>query len=240
MAKFFILGDSWGLGEWQIKNKTMECVPDTGIDYYLSKLGHSTTNVSAGSAGNFGQLRHAYWTLKEKADYDYIIWFHTEPFRDIVDIIIDDPTEGLIQYPNFKNITDYFEASAYVNECNYKYAQETIYKEFNIPFIVIGGVGRLENCIDNYSFARHKIYSWTEELLNIDYKLLRNLLLRQRWEEVFSTFKYDKQQILTEIEATSEYQNLLWKSPLFPDNGHVVRFEYKKLAHRLLKCYNIQ
>jgi hypothetical protein len=204
--KFFILGDSWGLGEWRIHNKIMELVPDTGIDYYLRKLGHTVTNVSAGSASNFGQLRNAYWTLRKNTDYDYIIWFHTEPIRDVLETVIDDAVvDGLIQYPEYKNITDYVEAMEYINNCNYNYAQNNIYNEFGIPFIVIGGIGRLDESIDSYEFAKYKIYSWPEELLHIDYHLPKNVLSLETWEKVFSTFKYDKQQVLTAIESALHY-----------------------------------
>jgi hypothetical protein len=105
--KFFILGDSWGVGEWTIDNNGIfKSIPNTGLDHWLREHAHSVTNISAGSAGNFGQLRHAYWTLDQHSDYDYIIWFHTECIRDIEEIVINDPSEAKIQYPEFniKNI----------------------------------------------------------------------------------------------------------------------------------------
>ena len=235
--KFFIIGDSYGCGEWEIKSKskTMTLVPDTGVDYYLKNLGHDTTNLSAGSACNFGQLRTAYWKLKENCNYDYIIWFHTEPVRDIVEHIIDDPTDGLKQYPNFKNIKDYSVALKYINECNYAFAQDRLYAEFNIPFIVIGGVGRLEDSIDNFTFAKYKIYSWIEELLNINYKLPKNLNGWQRSKEVIDYFDlFDKQSVLDEITQAENYQRLLNLSSLFPDSVHPCREEYETLAYRIL------
>jgi len=97
------------------------------------------------------------------------------------------------------------------------------------------GVGRVENSIDNFKFAKHKIYSWTQELLGIDYEIPRNQLIWHRWSEVFSTFQFDKQDLLEEFSAVDTYQKLLIQSPLFPDNAHVIRTEYEKLAHRILK-----
>ena len=234
--KFFILGDSYGVGEYYFKNRIARSIPDTGLDYYLTQLGHSCTNVSVGASCNFGQIRNAYWHLKENSEYDYIIWFHTEPVRDIVEHIIDDPVDGPKQYPKFKNIKDFNRALQYVNDCNYKFAQEKIYKEFNIPWVVIGGLGRLEDSINNYTFAHHKIYSWVEELLNLNFSLPRNLLVTwHRSFEVFDHFEYDKQQVLDELRNVEKYENLLKESPLFPDNSHVIRTEYKKLADRILK-----
>ena len=236
--KFFIIGDSWGQGEYPLTpNDDLSSIPNTGLDFYLTQLGHTVKNNSKGGACNFGQLRHAYWTLKDSVDcdYDYIVWFHTEPVRDIVEHVIDDPVDGPIQYPEFSSIKDINQAMQYINECNYRYAQDIIYQEFQIPFIVIGGVGRVEESIDRFEFARYKIYSWTEELLNLEYRLPRNQMRWHRWHEVFSTFSYDRAQTLEELDAVSNFQQLLKKSPLFPDDMHVIRTEYEKLAHRLLE-----
>ena len=66
--KFFILGDSWGVGEWDKSTGIFESVPNSGLDYYLTQAGHTVMNIAQGSAGNFGQLRHAYWTLDQYCD----------------------------------------------------------------------------------------------------------------------------------------------------------------------------
>ena len=233
--KFFILGDSFGLGEWEVNSGIMELVPNTGLDFYLKQLGHSTTNASAGSASNFGQLRNAYWRLKEDSDYDYIVWFHTEPIRDIVETVIDDPNEALNQYPDFKSIKNYLTALEYINKCNYNFAQQRIYAEFQIPFIVIGGQGRIDESINNFTFAHYKIYSWTQELLKMNRNPPMNALAWQRSLEVFDHFDYNRQEVIDEIKSAEEYRNLLKLSPLFPDDTHVIRSEYEKLAHRIIK-----
>jgi hypothetical protein len=234
--KFFILGDSWGLGEYRLADGRLELVPDTGLEFYLTQLGHTVTNISAGSASNFGQLRDAYWRLRDHADYDVIIWFHTEPIRDIVETVIHDPVDGPIQYPDFGSIKNYADALTYINQRNYAYAQDTIYSEFKIPFVVIGGVGRLEQSIDQYDFAKYTIHSWMQELLNLDYPLPRNQLIWNRWSEVFDTFNYsDRQHVLEELESAEHFQQLLKQSLLFPDDMHVVGPEYEKLAVRLLE-----
>ena len=237
--KFLIIGDSYGLGEWYLPNPTDQStqvlVPDTGLDYYLRRLGHSVTNWSVGGDCNFGQLRHAYWTLKENSDFDYIIWFHTDPVRDAVEHVLHDPIDGPIQFPEFSKITDFELAMQYINKRNYLYAENTIYEEFNIPFIVIAGVGRLEECIDQFDFAHYKIYCWAQELLNLDSPLPRHLLRWWRSQDLFENFKYDKQQVIDLIDADIRYMRLLRESDLFPDNAHVCRQEYKKLADRILK-----
>lgn len=214
--KFFIIGDSWGKGEWgRVNGSELSAVPDTGLDFYLGQLGHTITNVSAGGACNFGQLRNAYWTLRDSRDYDFIVWFHTEPVRDVVEHVLHDTIDGPKQYSEFAKIKDFNLAMQYINERNYQYAQEVIYQEFQIPFIVIGGVGRLEDSIDDYEFAKYKIHSWPEEILDLTYRLPRNCLIWNRWPEMFDNFSYDKSQLLNEFEATDNYQTLMKKVHCF-------------------------
>ena len=97
------------------------------------------------------------------------------------------------------------------------------------------GVGRLEDSIDNFTFAKYKIYSWIEELLNINYKLPKNLNGWQRSKEVIDYFDlFDKQSVLDEITQAENYQRLLNLSSLFPDSVHPCREEYETLAYRIL------
>jgi hypothetical protein len=240
--KFFILGDSWGVGEWKKIGNTLpfgiKSVPNTGLDYYLKINGHNVKNISAGSAGNFGQLRHAYWTLKENHDYDYIIWFHTETYRDIQEIIINDPAEASIYFPNFTFELDLIKSLRYVNRQNYKYAQH-IFDEFNIPFIVIGGHGPVDLVISEFSFAMHTI-SWLKELLNLSFDPPSTNLVG--WPNVIKIANYyninEKDFIIAnfeELEKSEIALNLAENSINFPDNGHPSRQCFEQLANRIIE-----
>lgn len=232
--KFLIIGDSWGIGEYKIKNCIMEAVPDTGLEYYLTQLNHTVTNLSAGSACNFGQLRNARTHLDDVCnDYDYIIWFHTEPVRDVPDTIIDDEIDSPNQFPEFSSIKDFDQAMEYISYQNYKFAQ-SIFDQHYVPFVVIGGIGRLSKSIDDFSFAQIKIYSWAQELLGCDFELPVNFFNRVRLKETFEKFEFDRQAVLQHLESTNRYQRECARSKLFPDGVHVHRDEYKKLANRLL------
>jgi hypothetical protein len=235
--KFFILGDSWGVGEWIKKNGVFESVPNTGLDYYLSQLGHTVTNISAGSAGNFGQLRHAYWTLKEKSDYDYIIWFHTESMRDIEEILIKDPAEGQRYFPDF-DISNFESGLDYIDFENYKYAQ-TIADEYNIPFIVIGGQYQVNPVIDQFSFAQHVIPSWLAELLELKFTPPKKYLLPwDKIKRILDHYNVDEKKFIVEnidqLDRGKEILKLFYKSPLFPDNGHPSSECFRQLAQRIL------
>lgn len=231
--RFFILGDSWGCGEWEWDSEVVQLVPDTGVEYYLTEQGHSVTNISAGSASNFGQLRHANYTLMEDSNYDYILWFHTEPVRDILETIINDPQEGKIQYPDF-DISDYFLALKYIHKQNYVYAQK-MYDKYKIPFVLIGCNSSVHNIIDNYTFSRYNIHSWANELLKLpEHEIPENWRL-ERLELVLDYYKgqINKEQLLSEISKMEKLDDVMLQ--VFPDGMHPSRTDYKNLTMRLLK-----
>lgn len=234
--KFFILGDSWGVGEWTKVSGNFEIVLNTGLDYHLTQLGHTVTNISAGSAGNFGQLRHTYWTLKEKADYDYIIWFHTESMRDIEEILIKDPEEGLKYFPNF-DIKNFESALDYLDFENYKYAQ-TITDEYNIPFIVIGGQCPVNSVINQFSFAQHTIQSWLAELLDLNFDPPKNTFFSwNKIKRILDHYGIDEKEFIInnieQLDCAKVIQDLVVDSTNFPDNAHPSDKCFKQLAQRI-------
>jgi hypothetical protein len=235
--KFFILGDSWGVGEWTKKSGVFESIPNTGLDYHLSQLGHTVTNISAGSAGNFGQLRHAYWTLREKSDYDYIIWFHTESMRDIEEILIKDPEEGIRYFSKF-DISNFESGLDYLDFENYKYAQ-TITDEYNIPFIVIGAQCPVNPVINQFSFAQHTIHSWLAELLELEFIPPKNTFFSwDKIKRILNHYNIDEKKFIIDnidhLDRATAIQKLAVKSPLFPDNGHPSSECFRQLAQRIL------
>lgn len=240
---FFILGDSWGVGEWRQDNGILFANPNTGLDFYLTQLGHTVKNVSAGSASNFGQLRHAYWTLKETGyNYDYIIWFHTEPIRDIEQIIIQDPHDGNIYYPDF-DISNFNNALRYVNKQNYQYAQ-TMFDEFKIPFILIGGQTPIDPQIDQYTFAKYKIDNWLAELAGINFQIpystVGSLNKIKRILDYYNiSFKKFVLNNFDEVNKITLIEDILKTHKNFPDGGHPSRHCFLELANyivELIQC----
>jgi hypothetical protein len=236
--KFFILGDSWGVGEWTKKSRRFEPIPNTGLDYHFTELGHTVTNISAGSASNFGQLRHAYWTLKENSDYDYIIWFHTESMRDIEEILINDPDEGQRYFPDF-DISNFESGMDYLDFQNYKYAQ-TIADEYNIPFIVIGGQGPVNPLINQFSFAQHVIHSWLAELLELNFIPPKNTFFS--WDKIariLDHYGVDEKEFIVnnigQLDKAKIIEDLASASPLFPDNAHPSSECFRQLAQRIIE-----
>lgn len=235
--KYIIIGDSWGMGEFVSKGLWIEPVPDTGIEHYLREAGHNVDNYAVGSAGNFGQLRNLYWKLKDNCNYDFVVWFHTEPLRDIQQIIIDEPSEGQLYFPDF-NINSWKDSLHYITQVNYDYAQK-IYKEFNIPFIVIGGQSPVDPIINNYKFAYIRIDNWLAQLLNIDFKVFPSTIGSwHKIEKILKHYGVDLKKFIVEntdeLETIIRIENLAKDSELFPDNAHPGRECFKKLAQKLL------
>lgn len=242
--KFFILGDSWGVGEWnrEYPNGMFIPISETGIDYHFKKLGHQVTNISAGSAGNFGQLRHAYWTLKTHSDYDYIIWFHTESMRDIEQVIIQDPEEGKIQFPDFKMYYDIDKSINYLNECNYSYAQ-MLFDEFQIPFIIVEGQSPSTVKLNKkYSFFI-EVIPWLKELLDIKFEIpCCTFFGWEKIQQILQHYNFDEKKFLIDnarwLDNSQEIISLAKKSNRFPDNAHPDRKCHYQLAIRLLRLIN--
>ena len=236
--KFFILGDSWGVGEWTKKSGRFESIPNTGLDYHFTQLGHTVTNISAGSAGNFGQLRHAYWTLKENSNYDYIIWFHTESMRDIEEILINDPDDGQRYFPDF-DISNFDIGLDYLDVENYKYAQ-TIADEYNIPFIVIGGQCPVNLMVNQFSFAQHIIHSWLAELLELNFIPPKNTFFSwDKIKKILDHYDVDEKKFIidnkNQLEDSKKIQELASKSVLFPDDCHPSSACFEQLAQRIIE-----
>jgi len=239
--RFFILGDSWGVGEWKVEDNVFVPVPNTGVNYHLTQLGHVVKNISAGSAGNFGQLRHAYWTLKDDSNYDFIIWFHTESMRDIEEVVMNDVHEANIHFPEFTMSSNFDKTLEYMNRQNYQFAQ-SLFEEYQIPFIIVGGQNSPELFIEEYTFTTHIIH-WLQELLNLPFTPIGNTFFS--WEKIKRILKHysisEKEFILNNLEnldRASIINGLATKSPLFPDNAHPSSECHKQLASRILLWCN--
>jgi hypothetical protein len=211
-------------------------VANTGLDHHLQQHGHTVTNISAGSAGNFGQLRHAYWTLKECADYDFIVWFHTESLRDIIEICMQDPEEAKTQFPLFTIDVDFNRALDYIDEQNYAYAQQ-IYQEFGIPFIVVDGQSPFNRRLGKDHFVKHHI-KWLEQLLELNSDAPRySFGAWQKIQQILEHYSINEREFviknLEDLDRSELVIKLGKQSDLFPDNGHPSSDCFRELADQI-------
>jgi hypothetical protein len=180
--RFLIIGDSWGCGEWrktfitaeQAPNASWsksvnpnewfinEVVPNTDIGHYLNKMGNRAVNLSKGGDSNINQLTRLKELLTVHNNYDYIVWIQTEPVRDYVlgNFKVDKEhyRNMLPEYDGYDRIVaDWFRQT-------YDIAEE-IYKQYYIPFVLVGGMCKISNIINQYSFAKHQLIDWANDMV---------------------------------------------------------------------------
>jgi hypothetical protein len=176
--------------------------------------------------------------LKDCADYDYIIWFHTENMRDIKEIIIDDPDEGRRMFPDFSMSTNFEQVLNYVCLQNYQYAQ-AMFEEYSIPFIVIGGQSPVDPAIQQFDFAQHVITSWLQELLESDQMPPANTFLSwKKIKHILDHYKINEAKFvkhnLDSLQKADQLAELAKKSVNFPDGVHPGQACHASLATRIL------
>jgi len=79
MTNFIVMGDSWGCGEWGLDSQGQYRVLHTGINQYLQEKGHLIYTLAQGSASNQSQVD----LLQYQSTHATVIWFLTDPLRDI-------------------------------------------------------------------------------------------------------------------------------------------------------------
>jgi hypothetical protein len=78
--RILIAGDSWGCGEWAIFGRK---VAHLGLQTYLTEYGCEVTNVSVGGYSNKDSINSIKNKLISTYTCDSIIWFQTDPIRDL-------------------------------------------------------------------------------------------------------------------------------------------------------------
>jgi hypothetical protein len=82
MKTILIGGDSWGCGEWAWLSKRKYGVSHLGLEQYLVDDGFSVVNCSEGGSSNRNSIDRVARQL-ELGNYDHIIWFQSDPLRDL-------------------------------------------------------------------------------------------------------------------------------------------------------------
>ena len=82
-SKILIIGDSWGCGEWRWSRPGVGGPVHPGLELYLKEYGCDVTNLSVGGSSNSEILDRLNDCIKINNSYDVIIWFQTDPLRDL-------------------------------------------------------------------------------------------------------------------------------------------------------------
>jgi len=250
--KIICVGDSWGCGEWtkdffddnptnapnliwqpQLQKYALSSIiPDTSCSYYLTQMGHEVDNYSIGGDSNLNQLEILEDKLSENSNYDYIIWFFTEPVRDFLIGNLPQFDSKLLDsklgYDSL--VEDWFKVI-------YGRAQ-SIYEKYNIKFIVIGGCEKLHDCINNYDFVEFKLDDWTNEMI------YENKLFHPHNFAQFDKLVAAYEHVINPAWATEElaiclkYVQTMFSHPSFPDWGHPDRHCHEHLAKWIVDNLN--
>lgn len=236
MIRILIIGDSWARGEFSFDQDKGHYVSHPGIEEYLISEGLVIKNLSCPGDSNMRQLRLCYEELLKKP-YDTILWFQTEPLRNIYQFT---------PFPDSRDMWSY-DSSQIKNKSYDKILEEwfswtygkaqDIFDRFRIPFTIIGGMVPLHPLIKNYNFYNNLIWSWAEELVGIKPPYnsfyhtgcfindnIKHLDPKRMSEELAACRYYEDQQ-----ELCSQFQY-----------RHPDRQAHKMLSERLLTMWHLK
>jgi len=95
MTRIMIMGDSWARGEWGKGSDDQYQVLHPGTRRFLEEAGHSVISVADAGTSNWAQLdrispHHSLQRNRDSggnlADADLVLWFVTDPLRDLRDL----------------------------------------------------------------------------------------------------------------------------------------------------------
>jgi hypothetical protein len=216
MIDLLIVGDSWGIGEWGWDNKNRYACTHKGLEQYFLDAGYSVQNKSIGGGTN----RQSTLTLQllDLNQYKSILWFQTDPLRDITDSQL-----FLKEYNSFQKVIEYQKEllnKTYLN-----------LNSLEIEILCIGGCSKLELDLIKYYPNLTPIIPSAIEFLIPDFK--HPEIWFSRWYEdidrqfsidCINKFLYNKQ-LQDQLE---KYRDLFW-----PDGRHPNRWGHKKIFEYL-------
>ena len=218
-----IVGDSWGLGEWD-STKPPYKYENThkGLQFYLEEKGHIVTNLSRAGASNF----EAYTQLENSSyqNFDHIIWFKSDPLRSVFSF-----TKEFSKHPNFDKL---LELQTKDNDNQYK-----LFNQLGKKIICIGGAGKLDlKIIVKYNNLIPFIPALTEHFIK-EYKHPK-IWTSACWIDKIS-LKNGKHTI-DMLNSMQEQKHLLKNEKIYfwPDGEHLNRHGHKVLCDLLVKEYN--
>lgn len=223
--KILITGDSWGKGEWGWDANGNYCNTHPGLQAYLEHDGHAVTNVSRGMGSNLDAYRACQKAL-EKDEFDVIIWFETDPLRDL-----KPENYHAIRY-QFKTYRELLDESSKLRDRSYK-----DFGSLGQPIRCIGGSSKIDaSMMSSYENLLPLISSITELLLDgYEHPELWAsdwIFLIDRQFDIASINEFLKQKQKQDKLAT--YKNLFW-----PDGQHPNRHAWQLVYDHIKPILNL-
>ena len=224
MSSFLISGDSWGCGEWGCTGPDRYGVLHTGLQYYLDEIGHYTKNVSKGSISNRDSINRLKNELQIKSDYDYIIWFQSDPLRDLRPY---DKSE----FATFNTINEMLVSANRLLSASY-----TTLNDIGIPIHCIGGCSKVDTeLIKNFKNLNPLITS-ALELIVKDH--LHSPITFSDWIRNISRDFQDLDELVVIKQAQDKFfdDNEIY---FYPDGVHANRLGHEIIFHKICDTLNI-
>ena len=233
--KFIIIGDSWGYGEYapESREKKTSIITHGGVAQHLQEAGHMVKNLSCPGDNNTRQLRLLTNEL-EQNKYDQIIWFQTEPLRNLFEYgpfwEPQDCWDYDVSHCDKANYDSYDVVLTDLFRKTYDIAQK-IHDKHRIPFFVVGGMSPVHESISEYEFFNGKIWSWGKDLTGLYHP--HNSYYHTGKFVGLHVDKLHDQRMVEEFSAARAYEDSQETSPFF-QASHPTRQAHLDLTNRIL------
>ena len=210
----------FGIPNWNVvhQDHIRQRVLHPGLAQYLTEYGHNVVNLSKGGESNSYAIEKI--QAQDLSKFDLIIWFQTDPFRDL------HPYETFtVDYTTYKSLID--KQNQLLLET---YNQ---FNSFNKKILCLGGLSKLNlKLIQPFKNLVAAIPSIPELLLpdyqhaEIAFSDWYTLIDRQFSLDDLDKLLYNKQL----QDSLIDYKDLFW-----PDGFHPNRVGHKKIFEYLIK-----
>jgi hypothetical protein len=222
-----ISGDSWSCGEWgdpipgQNYYQNIQGVRHGGLVQYLREDGHDVQLIGQGSSCNLTQVTRMYELGKSLKKFDRIIWFHTDPLRDVAEKDIANSLQSLEQQKRTLDRKQYQRL-----------------QELNREILCLGGCSPINEDINDYSNLRVIIYDLQAWLLpgreTID-PLGRWWRYQAPDLDLLSKFEHTEQLLQAHIKRARDQANTAERELFWPDGLHPNREAHLRIYNHMKK-----
>jgi len=220
MQRILIMGDSWA--DWRIPqihgiDRENDQHHITGM---LKNLGHHVVNCARTGSSNIKALNQAKAAIVGK-QFDWVIWFQTEVFRD--DHMFDSDKPFYLNY-----VAEELAKQQYIEF-------EMFRSNNNLKAIVIGGQAPVFPFVRDYIKIEMLIDDWRSEIMNIKFPFCHILSLNEiadiLQKDTCLDSPRERIKMLGEVEIIFNMCDK--RRDLFPDSGHPGEKSHKQLADRI-------
>lgn len=217
MKRICIVGCSWGEGVWGDPDQGGGII-DPGLGGFLENDGYYVVNVS--TAGQSNYLGYHRLVSQEPVNFDYIIWFFTDPIRDLRSNNFEIFDSADINFEKILEIQHKLTVNAFEN-----------FNSLNKPIYCLGGTVKLDlELIKNYKNLIPIIPCITEFL---EPTYVHPKLWQSDWinkiDKQFSLECLDK--FLVEKNKQDNLRN--YKKYFWPDGGHPNKLGHQKIYEKI-------